>query len=68
MTGLISESPRLELIAPPPSEWGKVTDLGHLDLGSERGMVSSGSERCWPRLRPPTMQPRPRLSPQKHRT
>ena len=39
VTGLISELPRLELIAPPPSEWGKVVDLAHLELGSERGRV-----------------------------
>jgi hypothetical protein len=36
---LISELPRLELIAPPPSGWGKVVDLAPFDPASERGKV-----------------------------
>jgi Protein of unknown function (DUF2786) len=36
---LISELPRLERIAPPPSEWGKAVDLAHFDPASERGRV-----------------------------
>jgi hypothetical protein len=36
---LISELPRLELIAPPPSKWGKLVDLAPFDPVSERGKV-----------------------------
>jgi Protein of unknown function (DUF2786) len=36
---LISELPRLELIAPPPSEWGKAVDPAPFDSASDRGKV-----------------------------
>lgn len=39
LAGLISELPRLELTAPPPSEWCNVVDRARLDPGSERGRV-----------------------------
>ncbi len=36
---LISELPRLEQIAPPPSAWGKPVDRAPVDPASERGKV-----------------------------
>jgi hypothetical protein len=39
VVGSISALPRLERIAPPPSEWGKATRVAPADPGSERGRV-----------------------------